>query len=264
MIRLALLVPLALLVARTALAYPGGPQIHVTDLVPACAGCHSSVGTDQLATLPPDMASRQTVEAKHYAQISSGAGSYRDLSEADRQALLAAVKAVDAASKVTIDAPAAVRRGETITVTVRARGGSGPVVGLALVDNGQRFQARPITADGWAVLGAPKVIGPDGKEQTTWVDKRMAGLKKNLTFVLVYGVQGSAERKVFPESQAVWTLRAPMEPGRYTIGAAFLHGTEKATEKGAVPQVGGSVAPRGGGGGASGRIHLVTHTITVN
>ncbi len=264
MIRLVLLAALTLLAAPAAYGYPGGPQIHVTDLVPACAGCHSSVGGDQLKSLPAAMADRQTVEAKHYAQITSGAGNYKSLGEADRQALLEAVKAVDAASKVTIDAPASVRRGQTITVTVTGTGGSGPVVGLALVDNGQRFQARPVTSGGWAVIDAPKVIGPDGKAQTTWLDKRMEGLGKNLAFVLVYGVQGSAEKRVFPRSQAVWTLRAPSEPGRHTIGAAFLHGTEKATEQGAVPQVGGGVAPRGGSSGASGRIHIVTHTITVN
>lgn len=261
---LALLVVLVALAAPSAYAFPGGPQIQVTDNVPACANCHSSVGTEQLRSLPPEMASRQTVEAKHYAQIAAGAGSYKDLSEADRQALLEAVKAVDAASKVSISAPASVRRGGTVTVTVKATGGSGPVVGLALVDGSQRFQARSISASGWLVLGAPQVTGPDGKPQTTWVDKRMEGLPKNLAFVLVYGVQGSAEKKAFPESQAAWTLRAPSEPGQYTIGAAFLHGTEKATEKGAVPQVGGGVAPRGGGGGASGRTHIVTHTITVN
>ncbi len=264
MTRFALLVGLVALAAQTAHAFPGGPQIHVTDNVPACANCHASAGTDQLKSLPPDMAARQTIEAKHYAQIASGSGSYKDLGEADRAALLEAVKVVDGASKVSISAPATVGRGQTITVAVKAVGGSGPVVGLALLDGNQRFQARPISSDGWLVVGAPKVIGPGGKEQTTWVDKRMEGFRKNLAFVLVYGVQGSAEKKVFPESQAVWTLRAPSEPGRYTIGAAFLHGTEKATALGSVPQVGGGVTPRGGGGGASGRIHTVSHTITVN
>lgn len=264
MTRLVLVVWLAGLAAPSAHAFSGGPQIQVTDNVPACASCHASAGTEQLRSLAPEMASRQTIEAKHYAQIASGAGSYKDLSEADRQALLDAVKTLDAAAKVSIVGPATVRRGETVVVTVKAVGGSGPVVGLALLDGDQRFQARPVTSAGWAVVEAPKVTGPDGKPQTTWVDKRMEGLGKNLAFVLVYGVQGSAERKAFPESQAVWTLRAPMEPGRYTVGAAFLHGTEKATEKGAVPQVGGGVQPRGGGGGPSGRVRIVTHAITVN
>lgn len=245
-------------------AYPGGPQIHVSDLVPACAGCHSSVGSEQLKSLPADLAAKQTVEGKHYAAIAGRTGSYKELSDADRESLLSEVKVLDAAAKVSLSAPSSVARGQTITVQVKATGGGGPVVGLAILDGSQRFQARPISADGWQVVDAPKVTGPDGKEQTTWVDKRMAGSKKNLSFVLVYGVEGSAEKRKFPESQAVWTLRAPSEPGRYTIGVAFLYGTEKATTVGAVPKAGGGTQPRGGGLGPSGRIQIVTHAITVN
>ncbi len=250
--------------AAPAGAYPGGPQVHVSDLVPACAGCHSSVGTDQLKSLPADLAAKQTVEGKHYAAISGGTGAYKELSESDRAKLLEEVKLVDAAAKVTIAAPASVGRAQTVTVQVKATGGAGPVVGLALLDGTQRFQARPISSDGWQVVGAPKVIGPDGKEQTTWIDKRMEGLKKNLSFVLVYGVEGSAAQRRFGESQAIWTLRAPSEPGRYVIAAAFFYGTEKATTLGAVPQVGGGTQPRGGTLGGSGRIQIVAHTITVN
>lgn len=250
--------------ATRAGAYSGGPQVHVSDLVPACAGCHSSVGTDQLKSLAPDLAAKQTIEAKHYAAITSGSGSYKELSEADRAKLVEELRVVDAAAKVTITAPASVGRGQTITVQVKAVGGSGPVIGLGLVDGTQRYQARPISSDGWQVVGAPKVIGPDGKEQTTWIDKRMEGLKKNLSFVLVYGVEGSAAQRRFAESQATWTLRAPAEPGRYTIGAVFLYGTEKATILGAVPQVGGGTQPRGGNLAASGRVQIVGHTVTVN
>ncbi|HWP35429.1 MAG TPA: hypothetical protein VNM66_07525 [Thermodesulfobacteriota bacterium] len=247
-----------------AAGFSGGPQIHVTDLVPACATCHSSVGTEQLRSQPADFAAKQTVEGKHYAAIAAGTGAYGQLSEADRAKLIEELKILDGAAKVSVSAPASVGRGQTITVTVRATGGAGPVVGLALLDGTDRFQARSITADGWQVVGTPKVIGPDGKEQTTWVDKRMEGTKKNLAFVLVYGVQGSAEKRIFPESQVTWTLQAPSTPGRYTIGVAFLRGTEKATTLGAVPEVGGGTRPRGGGSGPSGRIHIVGHTVTVN
>ncbi len=244
--------------------HPGGPQFQVSDNVPVCAVCHSSAGADQLKSVPANFASRQTVEAKHYAAITAGNGAYKELSEADRAKLVEELRVVDGAARVTITAPSAVGRGQTITVQVKAVGGSGPVVGLGLLDGDQRYQARPISSDGWQVVGVPKVVGPDGKEQTTWVDKRMEGLKKNLSFVLVYGVEGSAAQKRFAESQATWTLRAPSEPGRYTIGVAFFYGTEKATTLGAVPQVGGGTQPRGGGGGPSGRIQIVSHTITVN
>ena len=38
----------------SAQGYPNGPAIHVTDLSPACAGCHSSMSADQVRNLPPD------------------------------------------------------------------------------------------------------------------------------------------------------------------------------------------------------------------
>jgi hypothetical protein len=245
-------------------AFPGGPIIVVTDNVPGCATCHSSVGSDQLRSIPQDRRGAQSIETKHYAAITNGTGPYKELGEADRAKLVEELKVVDGAAKVTVSAPASVEKGRTITVTVKATGGAGPVVGLALLDGDQRYQARPVASDGWQVVGAPKVTGPDGKEQTTWVDRRMEGAKKNLSFVLVYNVQGSAEKRQFPESQAVWTLRAPAEPGRYTIGVAFFYGTEKATTLGAVPQTGGGVAPRGGNLAASGRIRIISHSITVN
>jgi hypothetical protein len=125
-----------------------------------------------------------------------------------------------------------VARGQTITVTVTVKGGSGPVAGVALLDSDLRYQARPIASDGWVVVGAPKVIGPDGAEQTKWVDSRVEGLRKK---------------------------------GKYTIAAAFLYGTEKASAIGAVPQVGGGFLPRGGGTAPSGHMKFSPlATITVN
>ncbi|MBI4588393.1 MAG: hypothetical protein HY725_06110 [Candidatus Rokubacteria bacterium] len=245
--------------------YPNGPLIHVSDLAPACAGCHSSMSADQVRNLPPDFAGKQVVDAKHYQAILAGAGAYKDLGPADREKLVEDIKLMDANSTVSLSAPSTAARGQNITVTVTVKGGAGPVVGVFLLESNLRYQARPIASDGWMVVGAPKVIGPDGAEQTKWVDSRAEGAKKNLSFVLVYGVKSDLARKSFPESKITWTLRAPLDPGKYTLAAAFSYGTEKASALGAVPQVGGSVLPRGGGAAASGHLKFSpVATITVN
>lgn len=245
--------------------YPNGTLIHVTDLAPACAGCHSSMSADQVRNLPPEFASKQVVDAKHYQAILAGAGAYKDLGQADREKLVEDIKLVDANASVTLTAPGAVARGQTITVTVTVKGGGGPVVGVALLDSNLRYQARPIASDGWLVAGAPRVIGPDGAEQTKWVDSRAEGLRKNLGYVLVYGVKADLAKKSFSEAKVTWTLRAPQEPGKYTIAAAFMYGTEKASAIGAVPQVGGGFLPRGGGAAPSGHMRFSpVAAITVN
>lgn len=245
--------------------YPNGPLIHVSDLVPACAGCHSSVGPEQVRNLPPDFAMRQLVETKHYQAILSGAGPYKDLSQADREKLLEDIKLVDANASVALSAPSTATRGQNITVTATVKGGAGPVVSVFLLDNDLRYQARPVASDGWLVVGAPKVIGPDGAEQTKWGDSRVEGAKKNLSFVVIFGVKSDLATKTFPESKVTWTLRAPLEPGRYTLAAAFQYGTEKASPLGAMPQAGGGFLPRGGGGAPSGHIKFSPlATITVN
>jgi hypothetical protein len=266
-----LLVPgLVLLLVGTlgpgsAQGYPNGPLIHVSDLAPACAGCHSSMSADQVRNLPPDFGSKQVVETKHYQAILSGAVAYKDMSPADREKLVEDIKLVDANASVTLTAPGTAARGQTVTVTVTVKGGSGPVVGVALLDSNLRYQARPVSSDGWTVVGAPKVVGPDGAEQTKWVDARAEGQRKNLSFVLVFGVKSDLAKKSFPESKVTWTLRAPQDPGTYTVSAAFIYGTEKASALGAVQQVGGAVVPRGGGAAASGHIRFSpVATITVN
>lgn len=245
--------------------YPNGPLIHVTDLAPACAGCHASVGAEQLRNLPPEFAAKQLPDAKHYQAILAGAGPYKDLTPADRDRLVGEIKVIDANAAVQLTAPGSAARGKNITVTAILKGGSGPVVGVMLVDSDLRFQARPVAADGWMVVGPPKVIGPDGVEQTKWVDSRAEGLRKNLSFVLVYGVKADLARRVFPEAKVTWTLRAPQDPGKYTIAAAFTYGTEKASALGAVPQVGGNFLPRGGTSAPSGRVQFSpVATITIN
>ena len=260
----ALLLSVGALGTGAALGYANGPLIHVSDLAPACAGCHSSASAEQVRNLPPDFAARQLVDAKHYQAILTGAGAYKDLSQPDREKLVEDIKLVDANASVTLGAPGAAARGQTITVTVSVKGGAGPVVGVALLDSDLRFQARPISSDGWLVVGAPKVIGPDG-EQTKWVDSRAEGLRKNLSFVLVYGVKSDLAKKSFSEAKVTWTLRAPQEPGRYTLAAAFMYGTEKASPLGAVPQAAGGFMPRGGGGAPSGHLRFAAPvTVTVN
>lgn len=249
----------------SAQGYPNGPLIHVSDLAPACAGCHSSMSADQVRNLPPDFAAKQVVGGKHYQAILSGAGAYKDLSQADREKLVEDLKLLDANSTVSLSAPSTAARGQNITVTVTVKGGAGPVVGVTLLDSNLRYQARPVASDGWVVVGSPKVIGPDGAEQTKWVDSRAEGLKKNLSFVLVFGVKSDLAQKSFPEAKVTWTLRAPQEAGRYTIAAAFMYGSEKASAIGAVPQVGGGFLPRGGGSAPSGHLKFTPlATITIN
>src|SRR5438093_79165 len=50
-----------------------------------------------------------------------------------------------------------------------------------------------------------------------------------------------------------WVLRTPPEPGTYSLTAAFYYGTEKIRPQGTVIR-NGRAEPRGGPGGASGRI----------
>ena len=100
----------------------------------------------------------------------------------------------------------------------------GPVLGAFLVDLPLRFQARPIAADGWYVVGKPTVIGADGKEQTWWLDKR-ANEKKNLSFVLVQA-KADVEKKVLPTTKVTWTL-AGADRSRHVYdhrGLSLRHG----------------------------------------
>ncbi len=256
LLSLFLLIPVDL-----AFGYANGPVRNVTDLSSTCAACHSSMQREQLRELPPAVADGHMVENRHYKAIEAGEGGYKDMSPQDRAKLLQDVKAMDAAAHVTLVAPTSARPGQEVTATVTAMGGAGPAVGLFLVDTLSRYQSRTVASDGWTIVGAPKVWGPDGQEQTRWVDSRAEGLKKNLNFVLVFGVKSDLEKKVFPESKVMWTLRAPQTPGTYTLVAAFHYGTEKASPVGAVERA-GTVLPRGGGGGPSGHI-LFSQPITV-
>jgi hypothetical protein len=230
-----------------AAGYNGGPQIQVSDFVPGCATCHSMIKAEYTPDRPADYSTGELPENKHYKALETADKGYKLLPEDKRKALLEAVKWVDTNSSVTLKAPATAKPGQTIQVTVETKGGIGPVVGVFLLDLPLRFQARPIASDGWFIIGKPSVVGPDGKEQTWWLDKRV-NEKKNLSFVLVQA-KADVEKKVVPTTKVTWNVRAPVDPGTYTLTAGFLYGTEETDE-----YKSGKLEPApGGGSGPSGR-----------
>ncbi len=230
--------------AGSAAGFSGGPQLQVTDMVPACANCHSMVKAEYAPERPAEFSTGELPVNKHYKALETGDKGYKLLPEDKRKALLEQVKWVDENASVSLKAPTSAKPGQPIEISVETKGGIGPVVGVLLVDAPLRFQARPIASDGWYIAGKPTVIGPDGKEQTWWLDKR-ANEKKNLSFVLVQG-KADLEKKILPTSKVTWTLRAPIDPGTYTITAAFMYGTEEPDEFKTgkhEPPPGGSSAP---------------------
>jgi len=231
-----------------AAAYPTGPTLFVTDLTPNCATCHSMLKAEYTPERPPESSTGELPTNKHYKALESADKGYKLVPEDQRKAILEMVTWVDANSGVSLKAPTTAKPGQTIEVTVETKGGVGPVVGAFLVDLPLRLQSRPIASDGWYVAGKPKVIGADGKEQTWWLDKR-ANEKKNLSFVLVQA-KADLEKKLLPTTKVTWNLRAPIDPGTYTITAAFLYGTEDPDEM----KTGKMVEPPGGRSGPSGRI----------
>jgi hypothetical protein len=244
-------------------AYPNGTEAYVTDAGPFCAGCHSSRQESQLREMPKEHAAQQLADAKHLGQIAKGAPPYAELSPADRSALVEQLRAVDAATTVALDVPKEVKAGAPITATVKAHGGAGPVVGVMLLDTDLRYQARTPAASGWMITAAPNVTGPDGKPQTTFVDKRAAGLPKNINYVMVYGMKGDAVAKTYSDATVAYALQAPAKPGDYTLAAALMYGTEKASPLSTVKKTGFNL-PLAGFAGASGRVLFTElHRITV-
>ncbi len=243
------------LVTPYADGYVGGPVRNVTDLAPNCAVCHSSFTREQLRTEPEAFAAGQVKETKHYKAIEEGLGPYQQMLSADRQKLLADVKLMDELAGIVLNAPTSLRPGQEAQVTATVKGGQG-VVGVFLVDTDLRFQARPLQGDGWVIVGPPKVWGSDGKEQTRWVDGRVPGLRKNLNSVLIFDQKTDLAAKKPAEGKVIWTVKAPQEPGTYSISVAFHFGSERASSVGTVTTATGAVIPRGGPGGASARIIL--------
>lgn len=227
---LSLAVVCALFFPAFAGGYPNGTGMYVTDTGPFCASCHSAARAEYMPELPPEAARSETPEAKHYGLVRSPAvpNPYMELTGVQKEELIKAARMIDRASSVSVKAPKRARAGEEIEVTVKARGGNGPVVGVMLVDRAVRFQARPVSADGWKIEGEPAVRGQGGSLQDTWVKRRLSsmGLKSNLNFILVFDQKFDPDEDIFPEAEVTYRLRAPREPGKYALTAAFLYGTE--------------------------------------
>src|SRR5438445_657640 len=132
---------------------------------------------------------------------------YRDLSSADREQLIAAIKWMDEQASVTIKAPSQARRNSQIEVTVVTRGGAGPVVGVSLVDSAIRYQSRPISASGFKVVGPALVAGPHGKPQAQWAERRLPGTDMGLNTVMIAGIEGDPMMKRVDGTRPTWVLR---------------------------------------------------------
>jgi hypothetical protein len=236
-----------------AASYPGGTPTYQTDVAPFCAGCHSSRDAESTAGAV-DFAQKEVAERKHIALILSGQQGYASLSETDRQALAEQIRALDEASTVTLAAPAEVIPGQSFQVAVNVTGGAGPVVGVALVDRAHRWYAAPAPSAGWRVADPPRVTGPDGQLQSEWLSKRPESAGRNLAFVNITGVSSNPALQKWGSANAVFTLRAPDQPGSYPLAAAYLYGTEKSTVLGYTTDPSGLKQPRGGLGGGSGRV----------
>jgi hypothetical protein len=173
-------------------------------------------------------ATSQLIENKHYKDLEAGSGGYSMIPADKRKALLDQVKWVDQNSGVSLKAPTNAKSGQTIEVTAEAKGGVGPYVAVFLADAPLRYLARSVAFDGWYIVDAPKVIGPDGKEQSWWLEQRK-DQKKNLGYLLVRA-KADVEQKTLPTTKITWKLRAPVDPGTYTMAAGFLYGTEEPDE----------------------------------
>jgi len=244
-------------------AWSGGPVFNVTDLEAKCAVCHSAVSKHQLRLEPAGIQGFFAMENQHYKRIEDGTGPYQGMPGPDRQKLLADVKTMDQNASVSISAPQSLRPGQEAQIMVTVRGGN-EVIGVALMDSDLHMQGRAIQGDGWGIVGAPKVWGNDGKEQTKWVDSRGAGLRKNINSALIFDRKADLAAKQFAEGKVTWTVKAPQEPGTYSVTAAFFYGTEKASPAGLVTTATGAALPKGGNYGASGRIMFAKPvTVTV-
>lgn len=235
---------ISVLAAGGAYAYPNGTPHYVTDVGPYCAACHASVQRETMRGMGAGMADGELAVNKHLLPLKERRETYTDMSAADAKKLLEHVQSVDRQTAVTLEASESAVAGQIIDVTAKFKGGAGPVVGLMLLDNNLRWESRSPAADGWLIQGTPKIVGSDGKVQTKFVDHRSKGLKKNLNYVMAEA-----------PGTVTWSLRAPSEPGNYTLAVALLYGTEKSSDvgRGAVlPGVG--QLPKGGFEGHSGRI----------
>src|SRR5215468_4190735 len=140
----------------------------VSDGEPNCAACHSSVSESYQPELPAEASKNEVYTTKHYKALEEGGGGFRTIEPEQRKQLLEQAKKIDENSSVKLEASApTVAPGGAITITVNTKGGIGPVVGIMLVDEPLRFQARPIQGTGWFISAPPEIVGSDGKPQST-------------------------------------------------------------------------------------------------
>src|SRR5262245_282060 len=160
---------------HAAWSYPSFQRLpYVSDAEPFCAGCHSSFDASYQPELPPEASQAQVYTTKHYKALEEGTfpGKKPQKPESGKSLLnQPRTIAQNASVQLQTSAPT-VAPGGSLTVTVTTKGGIGPVVGIMLLDEPLRFQARPIQGTGWFITGAPEVIGPDGKPQNKWLDRR--------------------------------------------------------------------------------------------
>jgi hypothetical protein len=242
-----------LLTPGGAAAYPGGTPDFQTDMLPACAACHSSL-SEQVLSGSEARAKKELAENKHIALILAGEKGYGELSQADRELLAQHIRAVDDNTHIELEHPPHVAPGETFQVTLRVSGGAGPVVGVALVDRAHRWYARAATVVGWTIAGPPTVIGPNGRPQSEWLERRPDRFGREISFVNITGVESDAAAGSWAKSKLIFTLKAPDRPGDYPLVGALFYGTEKASPLGFTshPIYGEQV--RGGYAGSSGRL----------
>jgi hypothetical protein len=252
LIALAVMGLLANFGAGKASAYPGGTPDFQTDVGPYCAACHSSTAEHDLVGLG-DRATAELAMNKHYAAIRAGTGKYSELSEQDRGQLIELLTAVDLNSTIMLEFPAQVAPGETFQITVKVTGGAGPSVGVGLVDRPHRFYARPASALGWKVVGAPTIIGPQGP-QSSWIERRPEREGRNITFVNVEGVESSADEGRWSRAKIIYTLKAPAVIGDYPLVGAYFYGTETGVKISTKSHPEFGPQPLGGVLGKSGRV----------
>ena len=228
-------------------------QPHVSDGLPYCASCHSSMDVAYHPELPVDAAQAQVYTTKHYKALEEGSGPYKLIEPEQRKQLLELAKQIDQHSTVQLETAAVtVAPGGLLTVTVTTQGGIGPVIGIMLLDEPLRYQARPAQGTGWFIVAAPDILGSDGKPQTTWLERRHNKQQTNLNFVLVYGVLSEPTKQTYATAKITYRLQAPTAPGEYPLTAAFLYGTADADEM----RSGKYVDPPGGGSAPSGRLRF--------
>ena len=130
---------LAVVVAlpHAAWSFPAFQRLpFVSDGVPACAACHSSVNESYHPELPAEASKGEVYTTKHYKALEEGSTpGYKPLEPDKRKELLEQAKKIDENSSVKLEASATtVAPGGTVTITVTTRGGTGPVNGIMLLD----------------------------------------------------------------------------------------------------------------------------------